>query len=1366
MSDNNKIDGVDNIKEKYEQIIDTFNQETELMKNKYEKHNENLITDYMDDINEINISYKKKVNEIEEDYEKISSDLKKKRDLFNKLKPLTEEKYERDIKSLNDSIEFKIEKFSSEKKLEEVNKIDELNYTRKNRIKDLESRKTDFYDKNIEKLNADMKVETDKVEKLYDNKFNKILEEKESKLELLKLELKKSIDENNKLYSDDLMKIDEEYKMEISKINELESKNNKIRNNLKEEFDSEVEKLTSLINESNKNNFNDKIEKAKADIILNDSNYNEKLREISMKMVSDQKSLNKNSNEIDLIEQEIQKISKSLENNEKSLVDFEKSVEIKNYNKEMNDMQNEYKNNMNNLKSVTTREVNNYINEQRNIFKTKFDSDRKSLDLKLKNIEEEFESYQNQLKKKIDEIKIIISQIDQQNTDNIDNLKKYETDYNMIKEKSPEEINLIRDLEKRITEENILETKDRFIDSFQKKYNEDKEKIGIVLTEKIDEEIKANKIIVDFTNSQIDSLEQQKNTINNDKETFQIEINNNLKDIENLESKLTKLSLEKKSKTENLQKNIEDEVNKTFTPFLNKKNQEIENLSNEFDEKSKQAKIDLKNLEENNSPFDILLSNEENQIKSINEQIISKNIEISELNQQITSRENKKSEFITKMNNIYDKEFDQEKSIIDEKYTVNSENKTKEIEKELDELRGKKANYLILLQSNSLNTEGTKHVIESINSVNLDITKLESDLNLAKSQKNLQVSEEKNKDLVSLESKFTNKKIEIENTYDNETELIKNNFQKIKSENIELTNKLKESVNNIEKFKIEKSTSIDKIKKYGISIEEEKINSINEVNKKYDDIKNKLVQQETFNKSSEISENYDKEIALISKEKLNLNEKLKEKNELLSEKESQITKVVLKRNDLVEQLKTTSKIIENLSKEKVYSSTKKKEEETKIISELEENIKNTNQISETQLKNELKEIDNKYNKDKLKNQVNVLREKTSNSNQVLSIQNQSLQSYKQKLSETIENFEKEIKDEINEMNLKYINELKKIEDNRNLKEKEISKKLENTYNSSKDKSLELISNKYKNILSRKSKILKEIEKNNSLLKENKNIKKIKDDEFKNITDAIILKNKTENQIAEKNYNNSKFELNKTKENLIEEKTKRLEDDLREMKNRLDKEYKLKKNKYDIDYSSEKKKFKDAKEARFKSKQNKLSENKDTINKKYNKDLEDMEKEFKSTNTSTNLEFVEKLKNIVNGFKLKIETEENSKKNLFSKIDRDINEINKSYDNYIKTFEEGNDNEIENYIESVEKEKILQKKKLDNNFKTTIDTLYVDYDKESKTLESEHKLKYNSQLEFYQKESDNNGFSFNQEKLKIREQLKNELEEKINKIKKM
>merc|ERR1711991_772020 len=199
--------------------------------------------------------------------------------------------------------------------------------------------------------------------------------------------------------------------------------------------------------------------------------------------------------------------------------------------------------------------------------------------------------------------------------------------------------------------------------------------------------------------------------------------------------------------------------------------------------------------------------------------------------------------------------------------------------------------------------------------------------------------------------------------------------------------------------------------------------------------------------------------------------------------------------------------------------------------------------------------------------------------------------------------------------------------------------------------------------------------------------------YKNMTDAIILKNKTENQIAEKNYNNSKFELNKIKENLMEEKTKQLEDDLKEMKNRLDNEYKSKMNRYDIDYSSEKKKFNDAKKSRFDSKQKELSENNDIVNKKYNKDLEDMEKEYESINNNTNLEFVKDLKNVVDKYEFEIETEENSKKNLYSKIDRDILGINKSYDNYIKTFKEGNENELSKYIESIEKEKLLHKNKL-------------------------------------------------------------------------
>jgi hypothetical protein len=546
MSDNIVYDGIDNLNEKFNKIIDTFNKDTELLQKEYEEKNMELIDGYIEERRNINLSYKKDIDDINSKFMDKNLNLKQKLDLYEKLKPLTEEKFDRDIKSLNEINKLEIDKFTNDLNLEEINKVNELENENKDKVNKLESEKTDKFDVQIEEINKKINDETNKLKTAFENKVKSLEETNEKDLSLLESKLKDKIDSNNIIYSDKISKIELEFNENMGKIIKIEEKNKIEEDKIKKEMNEKIKSLHEAVEGSNNSEYTLKLKKIEEEISKNDLDHKKNLDKISKKIALNQNDIVMKTKKLALLEKKIKETESNLSKDKKSLESIIKGKDFKDFNNGVNKINEEYEKD---LKEKTKLKLSDYLVEQNNIFNDKFNKEKAEMEKKLEDVKGEFKSFQDQLKTKISQIKIIIYELEKENNKNKVLLKDYQKEYELIKDKSDTDIKKFFEFEKRIITENISETKERFIESYQNKFEEEKK--NFLFEDKkleyknLEEKIKAAQITIDSNVNQLEKIKVEEKTILNDQKKFEKEIVDNQIKVNNLKEEIDTLNLNK-----------------------------------------------------------------------------------------------------------------------------------------------------------------------------------------------------------------------------------------------------------------------------------------------------------------------------------------------------------------------------------------------------------------------------------------------------------------------------------------------------------------------------------------------------------------------------------------------------------------------------------------------------------------------------------------------------------------------------------------------------------------------------------------------------------------------------------------------------
>ena len=587
---------------------------------------------------------------------------------------------------------------------------------------------------------------------------------------------------------------------------------------------------------------------------------------------------------------------------------------------------------------------------------------------------------------------------------------------------------------------------------------------------------------------------------------------------------------------------IENQSNKNIIGTENKNNEQPKpknNSPNKSNEKGKQEEV-KESKKDNSEKNDIINSNEKQNLlkvnsiqkekndnskneieksnkdkKNINEHLDKNKEELNEKNEKLLNSENDYKKLKTEFSNIENKLKEKEIELKNQ-LDINELNnkKLEEKEKEIKEFNEKIKQFSI----DNNNKE------ENINKLNKDIEEKDKLINnLENSKKELEEKSKKvNEEIKKLKEKKENKKEKQNNKVN---ELMKEN-QKLKEENKDKLDKLTNLYNGLKKDN-------DELKKKEIEYQQK----IQENEKKLKDMDNK---EETIKKLTEEIElekeknNKNNEIKQKNKnEKNNLNRKIKEleenetkckqelenKNQEIEELKKSNDEILKKKNEEMDDLKTkyeenNSNLVKEINKLKDEVE-QLKQNNSKISSDLEEKIKNNEQ-----LKKESEDFENKKNE--IKTKVNEYKKKVS---QKLEDKEETIK----KLNKEIE-LEKENNTKINEQNKILIKDKKDL----NAKIEELNKevKLKNDLNEEKEK---LIKEK-EDLEEKLNQDIKELKKTNKM---NENKIKEYEERLKESNQKEEEDNKIIKELEEKNKNNEQLEKEnkslKEKEIKLEEK---------------------------------------------------------------------------------------------------------------------------------------------------------------------------------------------------------------------------------------
>merc|ERR1711916_273118 len=183
-----------------------------------------------------------------------------------------------------------------------------------------------------------------------------------------------------------------------------------------------------------------------------------------------------------------------------------------------------------------------------------------------------------------------------------------------------------------------------------------------------------------------------------------------------------------------------------------------------------------------------------------------------------------------------------------------------------------------LIQSKKLDNNGMMHTLTRINEIDKSLVNINNDCKLKKSTKNFILSGGKEKKVKELEDKYRTREIEINKKYDNNKKTCSSNIVNIINTCSDINQQIDLNSNRV--LEIEKEL---KTGKNNLILELQKCNNdeiikLDSINKKYEDIKNKI----SINKKIDLLESINKEknnmILKSIEEKENENENLKEEN--------------------------------------------------------------------------------------------------------------------------------------------------------------------------------------------------------------------------------------------------------------------------------------------------------------------------------------------------------------------------------------------------------------------------------------------------------------------------------------------------------
>jgi len=284
-----------------------------------------------EDVENINKYVTKPISRTYEDYIKEETEVK---EIKEQEKVETETKTEAKEKEI-DITEIKDEEIKTElKNIEnEIKTIQNIKYidetTKKQILKDLQTKKTALYNRYLEKLEEEKKLEIEKLKEELKNKEKEIVKIKKD-LENLTLENEELREERNKL-NNKLEEIQNDIN-KIKKILELEEDADlntviKTLNNKLEEYNRVVDELNTQIKELNNKiifveNKNKNLIKENEELKEENKKLEESIKRVNKEVKRRDEIIDKQKEQIENLEEQIQQKDKKIEELQKTIEDF------------------------------------------------------------------------------------------------------------------------------------------------------------------------------------------------------------------------------------------------------------------------------------------------------------------------------------------------------------------------------------------------------------------------------------------------------------------------------------------------------------------------------------------------------------------------------------------------------------------------------------------------------------------------------------------------------------------------------------------------------------------------------------------------------------------------------------------------------------------------------------------------------------------------------------------------------------------------------------------------------------------------------------------------------------------------------------
>ena len=1289
-------------------LLNEYNMSMDKLKNDFEKLNEKILNDYYNNNEEINTIYTNEIKKINLENEDMLNNIENKNIVFKKIMPLTEEKYKKDINNLKSNNKLIQSQYNNIIDIQELDKIKETNDNRSKHINDATKKL------NIEDLKDQLKAnEEDKL-----NEHDIIKETHTINLEKLEKELesdKKSIKKSNDLKKDKIVK---DYSVKLIKIQNnyalfksgLEDKIKYNKNIILENEKNKKTKIDKKIAEIKKEN-DFKYNKLLSDIIINidklKKENNNDLKLLAIDMIEDQediydiklqiKNIKNTINQTEILNIQLLKLKDEYKS--------DNNIKINKYNELKESLTNEYNKTLDTRVSILSDAYYKNINNKYMVKKQKIEEEVKTLELSNKEVYELVNSEINNIT-----LNLKSSDLKKKNLENeILKLKKRNEELNVYSEKKLKEIKLQEENKVRI-EADIF--KKSFYEINNNKYNNAK----IELLDDSNSKINLN-------NEKIKSFKKDiigvKEYINKNElliKDLNITLDKKSKNLKESSEELSNLKLKNKKQINsldlnNIDKLVDNIVTAEFKKFIISKDKEIKTVEDE----NKEIKDKIINEINNFSNEKLSKRKDEisEKINNLNKELSDKIVEITKLEKtKETTSTNKieklKSEYKDDIDNI-NKQFSDISELEDEINFI--------LEKK-NQLHKENKNLLFLLQSNKLDNNGTMHTLTRINDISKLNGELEDKYKLKLTTKNLLISGEKEKKIKEVDTFYKNKEIEIIKDHVNMIKQCDDNIVEINKQFTIITNTLNVEQKNINIIKEDmRNGKVNLIKKLDTHNKKE-INDVKNINDKYIDIKNNIVNKNKKN----ILDNETKKKQMLIKE-LTLKEEnfLITHNQLINniddtsnklneckENNKNILKVKIKNEETINILKKSNK--------EIITEIKKSEEE--LLKILNENNKVSELVYIKHLQTELENINSLYNKDIITNKINsqnillteldktIVNDINKKESLLNDMQNYSKsQDIRSKLIE-IDNLEKE--------------KNKSIEDNifNNQLYNNIEKNLKPTY----DKNLKAIEDEYSEIFT----AIKDFDKNinNNIVNIEDNKKKKEKLEEKLLNSKIESTNDNKED-QDKINGEFKFKLNKFKEEekeINKEKEKELILTIKKSVEEIEKNMVLDILKINVDEEMET-----------------INNNKDKNIKEVNEIYQNNLKLFESHKIEELKSVMDKNSKKINDTKINMSETLTDIENKFQTIENEINskiqERNKNHETQIKLINKNCDSYINNMcaINNAEKEEFRKKieldeentiLKLDIEYQKVKNDIFIDYDKEIQNLENykENKVK--------------------------------------------